>query len=290
MNKVITLSIMFFFLASTLGTLTLALAYEEITANIVSDARVNTRAEIGSAVKAEVRGEIQADLRERYGEDYKARIATLSTEEKAELRARIKAIIIERLNNIRNAKGEIILEGRNVTIKELSEERKEIIAGKINARTGLNLTAADINSKTILRAYLSNGRHAYIKYMPDHASARALEVLRAKCVERNCTVELKEVGSGNKTRLAYEVKTEKDSQVLLLFKNKMLVRAQVDAETGEVISVSKPWWAFLAKEKHENNTEAEIEADVGEDSTEEPQDALEASVDAEVAENIEAAA
>src|SRR3989338_2933786 len=271
MNKVITLSIMFFFLASTLGTLTLALAYEEITANIVSDARVNTRAEIGSAVKAEVRGEIQADLRERYGEDYKARIATLSTEEKAELRARIKAIIIERLNNIRNAKGEIIL-----------EERNEIIAGKINARTGLNLTAADINSKTILRAYLSNGRHAYIKYMPDHASARALEVLRAKCVERNCTVELKEVGSGNKTRLAYEVKTEKDSQILLLFKNKMLVRAQVDAETGEIISVKKPWWAFLAKEKHENTSDEEIEAEVGVDATEEPSDDLEAEVDAEV--------
>ena len=64
MNKVITLSIMFLFIASTLGTLTLALAREEITANVVSDARVNTRAEIGSVVKAEVRGEIQADLRE----------------------------------------------------------------------------------------------------------------------------------------------------------------------------------------------------------------------------------
>jgi len=282
MNKVITLSIMFLFIASTLGTLTLALAREEITANVVSDARVNTRAEIGSVVKAEVRGDIQADLRERYGEDYKARIATLSTEEKAEFRARIKAIILERLNNIRNAKGEIILEGRNVTIKELSEERKEIIAGKINARTGLNLTAADINDKTILRAYLSNGRHAYIKYMPDHASARALAVLKAKCVERNCTVELKEVGSGNKTRLAYEVKTEKDSQILLLFKNKMLVRAQVDAETGEIISVKKPWWAFLAKEKHENTSDEEIEAEVGVDATEEPSDDLEAEVDAEV--------
>jgi hypothetical protein len=28
----------------------------------------------------------------------------------------------------------------------------------------------------------------------------------------------------------------------------MQVQAQVDAETGEIIQVNKPWWAFLAVE------------------------------------------
>jgi hypothetical protein len=31
-----------------------------------------------------------------------------------------------------------------------------------------------------------------------------------------------------------------------LFKVKGKVTAEVDAETGEVISVKKPWWSFMA--------------------------------------------
>jgi hypothetical protein len=75
--------------------------------------------------------------------------------------------------------------------------------------------------------------------------------LKAKCEERNCTIELKEVaiGKSNETKLAYEIKTEKSSKVLLLFRKKMPLIAQVDAETGEVISVKKPRWAFIAREE-----------------------------------------
>jgi len=31
----------------------------------------------------------------------------------------------------------------------------------------------------------------------------------------------------------------------------MDVSAQIDAETGEIIRVKKPWWAFLASEPEE---------------------------------------
>jgi hypothetical protein len=31
----------------------------------------------------------------------------------------------------------------------------------------------------------------------------------------------------------------------------MDVQAQVDAETGELLKVKKPWWAFLASEPQE---------------------------------------
>lgn len=163
-------------------------------------------------------------------------------------------------------RGKIKVEGRNVTIRELSNEQKEILAGKINAKTGLNLTADDIGNGTlgsILRAYLSNGRFALVKVMPDRASETALKRLRAKCAERNCTVELKEVGSGNNTRAAYEVRTEKDSRVLFIFKKKMHVTARVDAETGEIIEAKKPWWAFLAKEKNADDKEIEQEVEAG---------------------------
>ncbi len=166
--------------------------------------------------------------------------------------------MMEFRDKIRMHNGTINVEDRNITIRELSEDRKEIIAGKINARTGLNLTSDDIGNGTlgsILSAYLSNGRKAEIKFLPDRASKIALARLRAKCADDNCSVELKEVGTGNKTRIAYVVETTKDSSVFWIFKNKMVVKAQVDAETGEIISIQKPWWAFLAKEKDEAEDE-----------------------------------
>jgi hypothetical protein len=146
---------------------------------------------------------------------------------------------------------ELKIENKNITIKPLTDEQKEIIAEKINAKTGLNLTSEDIDNKTILRAMMSNGKNAEIKIMPNTASETALNRLRLKvCNEtNNCTIQLKEVGIGNKTKIAYEIRKEEKSKVLFLFPNKKVMTAQVDAETGEIIpgSVHKPWWSFLAR-------------------------------------------
>jgi hypothetical protein len=161
---------------------------------------------------------------------------------------------------IREKNGMIeIEEKRKISLKGLDEEEKEIIAGKINARTGLNLTGEDLGNGTRLRAVLSNGKYSDVKVMPDTASANALKRLRAKCAERNCSVELREVGSGNSSRAVYQIETDKDSRVFFLFKSKMKVKAEVDAETGEVIYAKKPWWAFLAVESDEVDSETDLE-------------------------------
>lgn len=89
---------------------------------------------------------------------------------------------------------------------------------------------------------LSNGRGVEIKIMPETASERAIERLG----ELNFTIELKEVGSGNQTRAAYEVRTEKQGKFLGLFKVRTNVSVEVDAESGEVIREHRPWWALLA--------------------------------------------
>ncbi len=108
-------------------------------------------------------------------------------------------------------------------------------------------------NKTKLKAKLSNGRKAEIKVMPDVASERALERLRLRVCsgENNCTIELKEVGKGEETQLAYELQAERHSRILYIFRKKMQVKGWVDAETGEVIKTGKPWWAFLAYEPGE---------------------------------------
>ena len=89
--------------------------------------------------------------------------------------------------------------------------------------------------------------------MPDTASETALARLRLKvCSEENeCQIELKEVGQGEQVKAAYEMNIQRQSKFLGLFQTRMQVQAQVDAETGEIVRVKKPWWAFLASEPAE---------------------------------------
>ncbi len=103
----------------------------------------------------------------------------------------------------------------------------------------------------MFNAKLSNGKNAEIKVMPNAASETALERLRLKSCDEDCTIELKEVSSGGQVRAAYEIKTQRSSKVFGMFNAKMDVEAQVDAETGELIKTNKPWWAFLASEAEE---------------------------------------
>ncbi len=120
----------------------------------------------------------------------------------------------------------------------------------IEAHSELNMTQQRDQNRTRINATLSNGRNAEIKVMPDAASETAIARLRLRVCseENNCTIQLKEVGSNEQVRAAYEVRAQKEARVLGLFRARMQVQAQVDAETGEVIQSRKPWWAFLAAE------------------------------------------
>jgi len=127
---------------------------------------------------------------------------------------------------------------------------------KIEADTELEIETeygGAAQNKTKLKAKLSNGRKAEIKYMPDVAAQRALERLRLRVcsAERNCSIELKEVRVRNENKAAYEIQAQRHARILGLFKTKMQVRAQIDAENGEIIKIKKPWWAFLAYEPEE---------------------------------------
>jgi len=95
-----------------------------------------------------------------------------------------------------------------------------------------------VNNKCRGYKEMSNGRKAEIKIMPSTASLRARERLG----ELGFNVTLKEVGD----KIVYDVSAEKEGKILGLFKMKGKVTAEVDAETGEVVKVKKPWWSFMA--------------------------------------------
>jgi len=126
---------------------------------------------------------------------------------------------------------------------------------KTEVKTGLELEQVKNREqdKIQLKARLSNGNLREVKIMPDVASERALERLRLKNCnsENNCSIELKEVGNDKDKQLIYELQRERHAKIIGLFKKKMSVQAEVDAETGELIKIRKPWWAFLATEPKE---------------------------------------
>ncbi len=143
--------------------------------------------------------------------------------------------------------------GEQIRVRELAQNRFLLQVNNVSADCGCELEEETENNKTKLSVKLSNGRKAEIKIMPDVASERVLERLRLKfcSAENNCSIELKEVGSGNKTQLAYELQVERHSKLLWIFRKKMQVKAQINAETGDIIRIKKPWWAFLASEPKE---------------------------------------
>lgn len=142
--------------------------------------------------------------------------------------------------------------GEQIQIQAREGNKIQLRVGNVEAQSDLEISSEQVQDRVRLRAKLSNGENAEIKVMPDVASETALQRLRLRtCDSENCSIELKQVGEGTKARLAYEVQSQKESKVFGLFKAQMKVKAQVDAENGEVIRVGKPWWAFLATEPEE---------------------------------------
>ncbi|MFA4953584.1 MAG: ice-binding family protein [Candidatus Pacearchaeota archaeon] len=137
----------------------------------------------------------------------------------------------------------------------------KIIETPVDGKTKLNSYGVKVGTElpvefkdNVIRITQSNGIKAEIKIMPSTASETALARLRLKiCNEsNNCTIVLKEVGTGTEKRLVYQVKAQKNVKVLGLFKAKMNVEVNVDAETGKIISEHKPWWASISVDAKED--------------------------------------
>jgi hypothetical protein len=142
--------------------------------------------------------------------------------------------------------------GKQIRVSEMARDRVRLKVNNVSVECACNLTRERDKNKSQFKMKLSNGRNARVKIMPDKASEKALERLRVRNCNKgnNCSIELKEVGRENKTA-AYEIQLERHSRILGIFKKKMRVKSQVSAESGEIVRVKKPWWAFLASEPEE---------------------------------------
>ncbi len=136
--------------------------------------------------------------------------------------------------------------GRSGNIITITIDKTEV-----NTSLELEQERERTKNKTKLKAKLSNGETREVKIMPEVAAEKAREKLKLRACEgdNNCSIELKEIGRIRK-ELAYEVQAQRHAKLLGMFRAKMKVRAQINAENGEV-RVQKPWWAFLATESEE---------------------------------------
>ena len=98
---------------------------------------------------------------------------------------------------------------------------------------------------------LSDGNISQISVSPKTALTVTATKLNTECYS-NCEIELLEMRHNRETTAAYRVTTEKEYKLFGLFKRNAQVSVAVDAETGDVISTDKPWWAFLSMESKEN--------------------------------------
>lgn len=142
--------------------------------------------------------------------------------------------------------------GEQIRVSEMAQGLR-LRVNNVSVDCDCNLTQEQVKNKTKLKVQLSNGKNSEVKIMPDVASERALARLRIRVCDEsnNCTIRLKETGEGEQVMATYEMQIQRHFKILGLFKTKAQIRAQVDAENGEVTKINKPWWAFIASEPEE---------------------------------------
>ncbi len=105
-----------------------------------------------------------------------------------------------------------------------------------SANLGLNAAInGDVN--------LSTGEVVEIRINAEQAK-NTVEARIGTC--DNCSVQLVEINVKGETKASYEVTANRPVRFLGIFKMNSKIVTNVDAETGTVISVNKPWWAFLS--------------------------------------------
>ena len=105
----------------------------------------------------------------------------------------------------------------------------------------LNISEFSERNITKFKVKLKNGNETEIKVLPSTASEKA----RAIFESRNFTLILKEINHKNIPRVVYHIEGNKTGKFLGIWKMKVKIQGDVDAETGEVLNKNVPWWAFL---------------------------------------------
>ena len=155
--------------------------------------------------------------------------------EDGKIKIKIKKTVTDANGNKREIK---------IEIEEEDGKRKVKIEGKEEFETDLNIST----NESEIEAETSDRQRHKIKILPDKAAQIARERLKAMNIS-NLTLE--EIKDRNIPRVVYNIQTNKNGRFLGVFKLALKQKMQIDPETGEVLDVSGPWWAFLLNHQDE---------------------------------------
>jgi len=111
-----------------------------------------------------------------------------------------------------------------------------------NVNMSTNVTLYKNENGTIYGVFKGNRTHEII--LPDDVIEKLKERNQKRLQLYNTSINLTEEGY-------YQVQTKKKARLFLLIPVRERIRAQIDAETGEIIKIRNPWWGFLARDIRE---------------------------------------
>lgn len=119
----------------------------------------------------------------------------------------------------------------------------------VSIGNGLNISDQFFGNQSQIIANLSNGSSVNITVLPDEAMQKVLERLRLRNLTfnngTNASIQLQEKLHNNIPQVVYNIEGDKPGRFLGIFKIATRVSTEVNPETGQIVSVSQPWWAFL---------------------------------------------
>lgn len=190
--------------------------------------RERTRTEFSREVETE-EGTIKIE-REVEIKDGEVRIKIKKTVTSADGSEREVNIELERYEN-GSIKRDIEIEGENITLgREI--EINDLFEG----------------NESELEAVLSNGNTSRIRILPERAREIIQERLRTRNISR---INLEEIEYRNVPRVVYNIEANQNGRFLGIFKLRLKAETQIDPETGEVLDINRPWWAFLVVPEEE---------------------------------------
>lgn len=98
----------------------------------------------------------------------------------------------------------------------------------------------------------AKGETTAVVLTPQEAVVRAEAETGGSCADK-CEIEIDEESENGEEIIVYEVTVEQQTQVFGYWDAEMEVEATVNAQTGQIVDVNRPWWAFLATETQVGN-------------------------------------
>ncbi|MBU2616492.1 MAG: hypothetical protein KKB79_00740 [Nanoarchaeota archaeon] len=130
---------------------------------------------------------------------------------------------------------------RKITI-EGETGNENIIETELEVESEFEGEESDIMVKT------TDGQRHAVKILPERVREVARERLRIR-EEGLSNLTLEEIMENGVPRVVYKLASKHPGRFLGIFKTALKAETQIDPETGEVLNVNKPWWAFLVNEE-----------------------------------------